>query len=109
MDRMYHNNCIFTEYVIVFFFTLKVVLLMASKSPYICMVNMSKQVVFQDREAVVNQDGNFNIKGDFHFVLLIIDFHCTLFTILLHRLIPESNKIIRIEKFESKYFNQTSS
>ena len=46
------------------------------------------RVAFQNREAVVKQEGNF--KRDFHFVLLIIDHHCT-FAILLHGSIPESN------------------
>ena len=67
------------------------------------------RVVLQNQEAVVNQDGNFNIKKDLHlkknlhFILLIIDHYYALFTILLHGSIPESNQIIRIEKFELKY------
>ena len=71
------------------------------------MLTASIRVVFQNRDAVVNQDGNFNIKSDFHFALLIIDHHFTLFRILVHGSIPESNQIIQIGKFESKYYNRT--
>ena len=72
----------------------------------ITMVTVSIRIVFQNREAAANQDGNFKMKRSFHFV--IIDHHCTLLTILLHGSIPESNQIIGIEKFESKYLNRTS-
>ena len=71
--------------------------LMASKCPYTT-VTASTRAVFQNREAIVNQDGNFNIKRDFHFVLLIIDHHYTLFTILLHGSIPESTQIHHFQK-----------
>ena len=63
------------------------------------MVTVSIRVVSEKREAVLNRDGNFKIKMGFDFVLLIIDHHCTLFTMLLYGSIPESNQIIRIEIF----------
>ena len=62
------------------------------------MVTASIRIVFQN-QFVANQDGNFNMKRNLHFV--IIDHHCTLLTILLHGSIPESNQIIRIEIVES--------
>ena len=109
MVRMCYSHCIFVVYAIVFSFTTKAVISYQwLPNVHIRMLTASIRVVFQNREAVVNQDGNFNVKKNFHFVLLIIDDHCTLFTILLHKSIPESNQIIRIEKFESKYFNRTS-
>ena len=64
----------------------------------ITMVTASIRIVFQN-QFVANQDGNFNMKRNLHFV--IIDHHCTLLTILLHGSIPESNQIIRIEIVES--------
>ena len=63
------------------------------------MVTASIRVVFQNREAFVNQGGNYNIKRGFPFVLLIIDHHCTLFTILLPgKLQNECIKKVRNEK-----------
>ena len=42
------------------------------------MVNASKQSVFQNLEAVANQDGNFNIKMELPFCL-VDHYHCAVY------------------------------
>ena len=107
MVRLYFSHCIFVCG-IVFSFTTKAV--NSNEwflNVHIRMVTASIRVVFQNREAAVNQDGNFNTKNDFHLVLLIIDHHCTILSPYLQFYFID-RFLNRTKYFESKYFNQTS-